>query len=1090
MADQQTFWVAITGNAFGDGSQGNPFDSIARAQQAVRDVLSSGPQQQDIVVKIHGGTYELPQTLTFTAADSGNSGHVVRYEAVDGEHPVISGGRAVTGWTAVDNPGLGLAPGATLWKAHVGTGVDTRQLYIDGERATRAETNVYSTLENPVYPEGFRPTFNGPVAPGVSGIEYIVSDQNSGNWRDPTTWTNVGDIEAVIDTQWKMMTVPLASVTAPSASIASLIAPYQIAAGQPVTPVGLITMDDSQKAWTNANLFQASPTAIEVSGIKVLTLNGDFATQGMKAGMLVSGANIAAGTTITSVDHAHNQITLSTAPTVPGTVALDVPLTVTDASTGEAIGQHPGIWSFWRVSKFENAYQFLDQAKEWYLDRSTGDLYLVGGAGFNPNAHDIQLPVLEKLIAGNGTANAPVANIAFNGLTFKYATWLDPNSAHGYVSDQSGFHVVGDGHEVNLIGHVKDLERTPGNISFSYGQNISLTGNNFFNLGAVAVDFTGGAQNNHIDYNVFHDVSSAAIQVGGISALDARPNSTAGITQGNQIVGNVIQHVGVEFIDAAGIFVGFAQNTNIQDNFISDVPWSGIAMGWGWGLMDQGGFAGLPGAAAGMWGPGGQPYTTPTIMQGNRIVGNVITNFLEQVWDGGAIYTTGFQGTSLANGTYIADNYAHGKRPDGGGNIFYTDGGSRYLTLEDNIAIGNAQGKLDFGAPFSQHDPLNGLIYDHGIPVMLNPFAVFPALANGQAYGGTIGGCVTYGDIAYIGNIWTDLWTTNPFGASFNPSDWPNNPLFYDPGAQYWTPSLTFIANKIISQTLFDSLLVFPKATAMVVARVDDHDDVVSFGLQSMRDGHTEILLGDAHGSDHGALAYDASADAFWLSSEGKALGSVRALPELMKAGVWLPTATHDGRALALTSVELGANSLLATFEGGYKADFSLGGTRSLLTGDVGEHTAVTVKRLASYDNGLAFYEADRNNGGVTLDGRTFSPGQAGYLEAALAKAKADGLALDPGRLPGYGQQEVLKNLPIDPAKNYAVLVIVNNDPHTMFSSYAKANPNGDVQILTFGEHGRGVTYGIEDTSLSSGHSDRDYNDLLVTFNFNNHDPI
>jgi len=69
------------------------------------------------------------------------------------------------------------------------------------------------------------------------GIEYIVSDHNQSNWRDPTTWTNVGDIEAVINTQWKMMSVPLSSVAAPSSSIPSLIAPFQTAAGQPVTPV-------------------------------------------------------------------------------------------------------------------------------------------------------------------------------------------------------------------------------------------------------------------------------------------------------------------------------------------------------------------------------------------------------------------------------------------------------------------------------------------------------------------------------------------------------------------------------------------------------------------------------------------------------------------------------------------------------------------------------------------------------------------------------------------------------------------------------------------------------------------------------------
>ena len=45
------------------------------------------------------------------------------------------------------------------------------------------------------------------------------------------------------------------------------------------------------------------------------------------------------------------------------------------------------------------------------------------------------------------------------------------------------------------------------------------------------------------------------------------------------------------------------------------------------------------------------PADDPTIMQGNRIVSNTITQFLQTVWDGGAIYTTGFQGTSAANGT-------------------------------------------------------------------------------------------------------------------------------------------------------------------------------------------------------------------------------------------------------------------------------------------------------------------------------------------------------------------------------------------------------------------------------------------------------
>lgn len=1067
MADA-TYWVAVNGNEFGDGSQQNPFNTIERAQEAVRSVLQSGPQQQDIVVKIGGGTYELGRALTFTSADSGNNGHTVSYQAVAGETPVISGGRAVTGWTAVPDPGLGLAPGAQLWKAHVGTDFDTRQLYIDGERAVRAESNPAATLDHPVYPEGFRPTVDD--IPGVSGIQYIVNDRNSSNWNDPTTWTNVGDIEAVVYDQWKMTTVPLQSVLAPSSAIPSLIGEINS------TPVGMLLLDDSQSAWTNANLYRALPTGQERAGEQWVVLNGDFATNGIERGMTVTGANILPGTTVDYLIPELNVVALSQAPTA---TASNIALTFADPSTGESVVEHAGIWSFWRVTQFVNAYQFLDQPREWYLDRATGDLYLVGESGFNPIAHDVQLPVLEQLVVGNGTADAPVANLAFDGLSFKYATWLGPNGAQGYVSDQSGFHVVGDGHETNLIGHVEDVTRTPGNISFAHGSNIVFSNDRFSHLGGVGVDFLPGAHNNVIANSVFEDISSAAIQFGGVSATDARPGADSGVTRDNTIFGNIIKHAGAEYVDAAGIFIGFARNTNIQENFISDVPWAGIAMGWGWGLLDAGGFAGLPGADPGMWGPGGQPYARndPTIMQGNRIVGNYITNFLETLWDGGAVYTTGFQGTSLGNGTYIGENYFYGKRADGGGNVIYTDGGTRYVTVASNILLGNPQGVMDFGAPFSLDDPLNN--------VLVNSFGIFPLFANGTPYGGEIGGCVTYGDIAYIDNLWQDLWSYNPFGRlNFNPADWPNNPLFYDPAPQSWLPSLSFLGNKLLAGNLFDNLLVFTKPAAMSVARVDSLGDTVTFGVQSLRDGHIDILLQNAQGSASGALAYGVASDAAWLASEGKALGSIAGLAGSMPAGVWLPTATVDGKELALISVKLGANSLLATFDGGYQADFMLGGTRSILNGDVGTHTAVTVKRLAAQDNGLAFYESDRYSGAVTLNGETIGTGDPRYLEAALARARADGLVLGPGELPGFGKQGVLAHLPIDEAKNYAVLLLVNNDPHTMYSSFAKANPNGDVQIVTLGQENRGVTYGIEDVALSSGHSDRDYNDLIVSFNF------
>ncbi|WP_043633231.1 ricin-type beta-trefoil lectin domain protein [Nonomuraea candida] len=107
--------------------------SLAAAQTAVRSLNDA--MSGDIVVELAGGVYRLPAPLRLTAADSGGDGHFVRWQAAPGATPVISGARAVTGWTLAD-------AGKNIWRAHVPAGTDTRQLYVDGALATRARTTV------------------------------------------------------------------------------------------------------------------------------------------------------------------------------------------------------------------------------------------------------------------------------------------------------------------------------------------------------------------------------------------------------------------------------------------------------------------------------------------------------------------------------------------------------------------------------------------------------------------------------------------------------------------------------------------------------------------------------------------------------------------------------------------------------------------------------------------------------------------------------------------------------------------------------------------------------------------------------------
>lgn len=406
----------------------------------------------------------------------------------------------------------------------------------------------------------------------------------------------------------------------------------------------------------------------------------------------------------------------------------------------------PGIWSFWRITRFENDLAFLTDPGEWYLDETEALLYYkpLPGEDMLSGQVQVELPVLETLLTACGTPEQPVSHLVFEGLSFTYATWLEPSSSDGYVSDQSGYRVVGDHHEQNIIGHVKEVCKTPGNIRLEYARHTAFAGNTFTHLGAVALDYGIGSQYNIIDGNTFFDISSAAIQLGDVTTYTT-PLTAAQMVSHNTITMNQLQHIAVEFVDAAGIFVGFSEYTTVSYNTIKDVHWSGIAMGWGWGLLDPDGYPGVVGATWYQWGK--ENYHT--VNRHNKILYNHIENFLLSLWDGGSIYTTGYQGTCVDDGLLIEGNVAIHKHPQSGGNIFYTDGGSRWVTLLKNVSSQNSTGYIDFGP--APKDPFVFLKWKEVSGLLFEYFNAF--ITNHLHYGGDIGGCRTYGDIRFIGNM-------------------------------------------------------------------------------------------------------------------------------------------------------------------------------------------------------------------------------------------------------------------------------------------------------------------------------------------------
>jgi len=114
------YYVSPTGDDSATGTLEAPFATITRARDAIRD--GRDPAQRFSVI-LRGGTYALDEPLLLEAQDSG-----VAYEAYPGERPVLSGGRRISGWRSEGD----------VWVAHVDRGWVFRQLFVDGERRTRA----------------------------------------------------------------------------------------------------------------------------------------------------------------------------------------------------------------------------------------------------------------------------------------------------------------------------------------------------------------------------------------------------------------------------------------------------------------------------------------------------------------------------------------------------------------------------------------------------------------------------------------------------------------------------------------------------------------------------------------------------------------------------------------------------------------------------------------------------------------------------------------------------------------------------------------------------------------------------------------
>ena len=322
-------------------------------------------------------------------------------------------------------------------------------------------------------------------------------------------------------------------------------------------------------------------------------------------------------------------------------------------------------------SYVENAFELLGTPGHWYFDRSARVIYYVPRTGEDLSKADVEAPVLETLISGEGTADAPVHNILFSGIRFEYATWLQPSTPDGFSEIQANYTLTGP-NAAAVQGLCKLVPfgtcpygawtKEPGNVSFRFGQSIRFQDDTFAHLGGAGLDLGDGSKNNVVEGCIFTDISGNGLELGGVDQPLAPENQA---TSDNQIVDNHIYNIGAEYRGGIGIVVGYAERTMIAHNQLDHLPCTAISVGWGgWPeKINQ---------------PGQANYSRNNIVLANRIF-----DYMLVLADGGAIYTQGITGPDLANGEKVTGNVIFDQF--GSGHAIYTDNGSCNVSVTSNV---------------------------------------------------------------------------------------------------------------------------------------------------------------------------------------------------------------------------------------------------------------------------------------------------------------------------------------------------------------------------------------------------------------------
>jgi hypothetical protein len=125
----------------------------------------------------------------------------------------------------------------------------------------------------------------------------------------------------------------------------------------------------------------------------------------------------------------------------------------------------------------------------------------------------------------------------------------------------------------------------------------------------------------------------------------------------------------VEYSGSSGILVLYTANTSITNNEIAMAPYTGLSVGWGWGV--------------------------PSYTANNLIANNYIHDVMLNLFDGGGVYTSGSGAGTTVTGNYFNNIGTTGPCSTGGNqyagySAIYHDSGGMLFNDSGNVITGMA----------------------------------------------------------------------------------------------------------------------------------------------------------------------------------------------------------------------------------------------------------------------------------------------------------------------------------------------------------------------------------------------------------------